>query len=111
VDCLLLLHGVEPFCEEYIPSKTYEYLWTQRPLLALVWRNQQMKDLLESLGHLTVTADDAEGVRQALDNLWSRWQAAGLPDNGILSPYTTEAAVKTIVEWTRSLKVPKHAGH
>ncbi len=31
VDCLLLLHGTVPFCEEYIPSKTYEYLWTQTP--------------------------------------------------------------------------------
>jgi glycosyltransferase involved in cell wall biosynthesis len=41
-DCLLLLHGTVPFCEEYIPSKLFEYLWTQRPILALVWRNPQL---------------------------------------------------------------------
>ena len=111
VDCLLLLHGVEPFCEEYIPSKTYEYLWTQRPLLALVWRNPQMKELLESLGHLTVNANDASGVRAALETLWAKWHAGGIPDSGKVSPYTTEAAVNTLVEWTRPLIAASHARH
>jgi hypothetical protein len=29
-DVLLLLHGTDPLCAEYIPSKLYEYLWMQR---------------------------------------------------------------------------------
>jgi hypothetical protein len=103
VDCLLLLHGLEPFCEEYIPSKTYEYLWTQRPLLALVWRNAQMKELLESLGHLTVNAEDANGVKNALETLWARWNVGALADNGVTSPHTTEAAVDQLYGWTRQL--------
>ena len=114
VDCLLLLHGVEPFCEEYIPSKTYEYLWTQRPLIALVWRNQQMTEMLESLGHIAVNADDARGVRAALEAVWGKWSTEGLPDSGQVSPYTTQAAVEKIITWTRPLVKPgvvKHDCH
>ena len=30
VDALLLLHGTGTACEEYIPSKLYEYFWSER---------------------------------------------------------------------------------
>ena len=68
VDCLLLLHGTVPFCEEYIPSKLYEYLWTQRPILALVWRNPQMEQMLRKLGYWAVKADDTDSIARHLRN-------------------------------------------
>jgi len=101
VDCLLLLHGTEPYCAEYIPSKIYEYLWTQRPILALVWRNPQMSRMLTQLGHTTVAADDAPAVESALRELIDRWRGPGLPDSGSASPYTVDAAVRSLVEWGR----------
>jgi len=95
-DCLLLLHGTVPFCEEYIPSKMFEYLWTQRPILALVWRNPQMEKMLRELGHWAVTADDVEAVATALNELHTRWVQDNLPDSGRASPYSSEASTHQI---------------
>lgn len=101
VDCLLLLHGTEVFCEEYIPSKFYEYLWTQRPILGLVWRNPQLERMLLKNGHLAVTADDVEGIYRALLVLFERWTKDDLADSACDSPYTAEAATARLVQWAR----------
>ena len=101
VDCLLLLHGTEPYCAEYIPSKLYEYLWTQRPILALVWKNPQMSRMLAEQGHIAVAADDAAAVEAALRGLVDRWRGAGLADSGRASPYTVDAAVQRLASWGR----------
>ena len=96
-DCLLLLHGTVPFCEEYIPSKMYEYLWTQRPVLALVWHNPQMERMLRELGHWAVKADDPDSIASALEQLHARWMRDDLADSGTPSAYTTEAATRQII--------------
>jgi glycosyltransferase involved in cell wall biosynthesis len=98
VDCLLLLHGTIPVCEEYIPSKMYEYLWTQRPILALVWLNPQMERMLRELGHWAVTADDADSIASALEELHARWMRDDLADSGVPSPYTSEAATRQVID-------------
>jgi hypothetical protein len=95
-DCLLLLHGTVPFCEEYIPSKMFEYLWTQRPILALVWHNPQMEEMLRKMGHWAITADDVDAIATALEELHARWLQKDLADSGIPSPYTTEASTRQI---------------
>jgi glycosyltransferase involved in cell wall biosynthesis len=96
-DCLLLLHGTVPFCEEYIPSKLYEYLWTHRPILALVWHNPQMERMLRELGHWAVKADDVVSIAEAIDELHARWMRDDLSDSGTSSPYTAEAATRQII--------------
>ena len=98
-DCLLLLHGTEDYCAEYIPSKLYEYLWTQRPVLALVWHNPQMKKMLEDMGHWAVDAVDAPAIERALHELIGHWQRDALPDSGRPSPYSVQAAVRELVAW------------
>jgi len=103
-DCLLLLHGTVPFCEQYIPSKMYEYLWTQRPILALIWRNPHMERMLRELGHWTVAADDADAIAAALDELHNRWIRDDLADSGKPSPYTVEAAVRQIITWVDAIQ-------
>jgi hypothetical protein len=97
VDLLLLLHGTDAFCEEYIPSKLYEYLWTQRPVLALTWRNPMLDRILETEGHTHVIATETAAVATALITYWQRWRTPGLPDNGRSSPYSTQAAVQQIM--------------
>ena len=97
IDSLLLLHGTVPFCEEYIPSKMYEYLWTQRPILALVWHNPQMEKMLRERRHWAVKADDAESIASALAELHARWMRDELADSGAPSPYTAEAATRQII--------------
>jgi glycosyltransferase involved in cell wall biosynthesis len=105
VDVLLLLHGQEPICEEYIPSKLYEYLWMQRPILATVHRNEQMADMLRQEQHEVVLTDDhddgAEGLSVALGRLCDQRQTHGLPDSGRMSPYTTGSAVAQLLQFVR----------
>lgn len=99
-DVLLLLHGTEPICAEYIPSKMYEYLWMQRPILATVHGNAQMADLLRGQGHSVVEIGDGDApsaLTLALEQLVARWSGVGLADNGLSSPYTTEAAVSLLM--------------
>ena len=110
VDVLLLLHGEEPICSEYIPSKLYEYLWMQRPILAIVHSNPQMATLIRGQGHVAILSDNGRNGRAvdseltvALEQLFDRWRTGGLADNGHASPYTTEAAVGQLLAWVRYL--------
>jgi glycosyltransferase involved in cell wall biosynthesis len=103
VDALLLLHGTDRVCEEYIPSKLYEYLWTERPILGLVWRNPHLERILREGGHWSVPADDGGAISQALETLVSRWERDELWDNGRPSPYTAAAAVEQLVAWAHEI--------
>lgn len=97
-DVLLLLHGTDAFCEEYIPSKLYEYLWTSRPVLGLTWNNPMLNRILTEHGHTAALADSPQAVADAILNLWQKWRNAGLPDNPVASRYTTAGAVRQILE-------------
>jgi glycosyltransferase involved in cell wall biosynthesis len=99
VDALLLLHGMHRFCEEYIPSKLYEYLWTQRPILGLTWHNPHLDRILEEGGHWAIPTGDVPGIVAALEELVARWEADRLQDSGKPSPYTTEAAARQLLGW------------
>lgn len=111
VDVLLLLHGEDAICSEYIPSKLYEYLWMQRPILAVVHRNPQMAALIRGQGHIAVCSGEkragssavTDELAAALEQLFDRWLATGLEDNGQLSPFTTEAAVTQLFGWVDEL--------
>lgn len=100
-DVLLLHHGVEPVCAEYIPSKFYEYLWMQRPILGLVHHNPQLERMLRQAGHIAVPAEDIQAQVAEIGELYAQWRSDGLPDNGQDSPYTTQAAVGQLVSWTQ----------
>ncbi|MDO8264222.1 MAG: glycosyltransferase [Gallionella sp.] len=115
VDVLLLLHGEDAICSEYIPSKLYEYLWMQRPILAVVHRNPQMAALIRGEGHLAVCSGEGEAgsasvgraLAAALEPLFDRWRTVGLDDNGRASPYTTEAAVQQLLGWVNELPIAR----
>jgi len=99
VDALLLLHGMENFCEEYIPSKLYEYLWAQRPIIGLTWRNPQLDRILKEEGHWAVQADDLPAIATMLEELVARWEGSRLQDSGKPSPYTSAKAVDQLCAW------------
>jgi hypothetical protein len=98
-DCLLMLHGTIPFCEEYIPSKLYEYLWAKRPILGLVHRNPQLHNILAEFGHWSVDAENAEAIVQALEEIYAKWETDDLTDIQEDPSYTTEQAVRPIYSW------------
>jgi len=107
-DVLLLLHGVEPICAEYIPSKLYEYLWMQRPILALVHLNAQMAQVLSECGHASIRTDlgdtsqasIAGQVASALDGLLRQWERGALADKTIDNLYSTQSSVEQLLQWT-----------
>lgn len=97
-DVLILLHGNDPFCEEYIPSKLFEYLWTKRPILGLVWRNKQLECILEERGHIAVNALDASQTKLHLHNLVQQWENHMLLDSEKSNPFKVQDAVSHLVE-------------
>lgn len=108
-DVLLLLHGLDAMCAQYIPSKLYEYLWMQRPILALVHNNPQMLALVRAQGHTAiptggVASHDVEtALESALATLFEQWRSGGLPDRAAHSPYTTANAVRQVLQWSQNL--------
>jgi glycosyltransferase involved in cell wall biosynthesis len=100
-DVLLLIQNTDDVSFETIPSKVYEYLHTGRPILALVYRNPELQAMLEALGHLVVQADDAAGIREALEAYITRWRENRLESSGIPSPYTVENAVSGLIQAAR----------
>jgi hypothetical protein len=101
-DVLLLLHGIEPICAEYIPSKLYEYLWMRRPIVACVYDNPQLSSIVKQEGHQAVWMDSEATsntalIRHVLAHWIGIWQDRGLPDQGGDSPHTTAACVQQIL--------------
>jgi hypothetical protein len=73
-DVLILLHGNDEWCAEYIPSKFYEYLWTGRPIWGITHRNPQLDQmLLERSAYLSQEGDQV-GIAMALEKIWLDWK-------------------------------------
>lgn len=95
-DVLLLIQNTEEFSAETIPSKTYEYFFTGRPILALVHKNPELSRMMSQLGHTAVKADDPEDVKGAIIALADRWTADGL-ESVAGGGFEVTQAVKTLV--------------
>ncbi len=95
-DVLLLLHGMDSVCAEYIPSKFYEYLWAHRPVFALTHLNPQFDALVEARHGYLAPATDPAAVLVQLRKLWSDWQNRTLPEPP-LGPISVGEAVQTIL--------------
>ena len=51
MDVLILVHGDDIFrCDEYIPSKLYDYMLVQRPILGLTHPGSELQKMLEDNG-------------------------------------------------------------
>ena len=100
VDCLLLIHGTLPECAEYIPSKWYDYLWAQRPVVALTHLNPQLQQLVLEHGGYAAEIDHYDAVVRLLETVYADWRAGALRRSP-LPPIGTGSAVATIVERVR----------
>jgi len=97
-DVLVLLHGSEgSMCYEYIPSKLYEYLLTRRPVLGLVQNRTELEEFLIENNHTSVDKDDILKVRKAIKSYVDKWDAEGLDDKQVASPFTVEATVDKLM--------------
>ena len=96
-DALLLLHGKEPWCAEYIPSKVYEYFWARRPILALTHMNPQLDKLVDQFGGIIPKHMSSKGIADSIDVIWERWKSKSLEPSSA-SPIGVDVAVATILE-------------
>ena len=102
-DVLLLIQNTDDVSFETIPSKVYEYLHTGRPVLALLYRNPELRKMLEEMGHIAVEADDDPAIQRALEAYITRWKEDRLGSSGEQSPYTVGSAVAGLVQTVRRL--------
>jgi hypothetical protein len=92
-DILILLHGNDEWCAEYIPSKFYEYLWTGRPIWGITHRNVQLDAMLETRGAYLSHEGDQEGIAIALERIWLDWKKRQL-----IQPYWMPIGVDQAVD-------------
>ena len=73
-DVLILLHGDDEWCAEYIPSKFYDYLWAGRPIWGITHRNPQLDQmLLDRKSYLSAAGGEGD-IAMALERIWLDWQ-------------------------------------
>jgi hypothetical protein len=95
-DILILLHGNDEWCAEYIPSKFYEYLWARRPIWAITHRNPQLDQMLSEHGAYLSHQGDVEGINMTLERIWLDWKQKCLP-TPVGQPIGVRQAVTTIL--------------
>jgi len=97
-DTLILLHGNDEWCAEYIPSKYYEYLWTSRPIWGITHRNTQLDEMLEDRGAYLSHEGDKVGIAMALERIWLDWSAKQLIQPKWAPIGVDQAAYKILAE-------------
>lgn len=95
-DALILLHGNDEWCAEYIPSKFYEYLWTGRPIWGITHRNPQLDQMLLDRSSYLSHESDKLGIEMTLERIWLDWQKRVMPTPTI-EPIGVRQAVATIL--------------
>ena len=95
-DVLILLHGNDEWCAEYIPSKFYDYLWAGRPIWGITHRNPQLDQmLLDRKSYLSADGDDV-GIAMALERIWLDWRQKQILQP-IWQPIGVDQAVSSIL--------------
>jgi hypothetical protein len=111
-DILLLVHGDDPMCSEYIPSKLYEYFWMQRPIIATAHDNPQLIKIINDQGHFVAdctlrdkgkSTDASVKVSNHLNDLWRKWKSSGLSDSKLPTPWTTLKSTQELIAWANQL--------
>ena len=99
-DVLILLHGNDEWCAEYIPSKFYEYLWADRPIWGITHRNPQLDQMLSERGAYLSLQGNSGGINMALERIWLDWEQKCL-SNPVGKPIGVGQAVTTILNTIR----------
>ena len=96
-DILLLLHGNTEWCREYIPSKIYDYFWTNRPIWAIIYENPQLANLLNERNSYVSNVENSNSIFENLQKIYYQWEEKILPFQN-KPPITVKNAVKKIYD-------------
>ena len=104
-DVLVVIQNRDDLSYETIPSKVYEYLQVNRPVLGLVYRNPSLTRMLESLGHFAAEADNPVETAETILAILELWKNEKLvPQESHLSPYTVQAAAEQLLALSRKVQ-------
>lgn len=73
-DILLLLHGNSDYCEEYIPSKWYDYLHARRPVLALTQKNITFNKELANRNSYIAQTNNIQEIANQITSIFTDWK-------------------------------------
>jgi len=104
-DVLIILHGSGVICEEYIPSKVYEYLLSERPILALTGDSSELAKIIIECDHHVVSPDDTSAIQNAINQYIEKWRNNSLQNNHHHSPYTIERTVTTLLNISQKIQL------
>jgi hypothetical protein len=96
-DILLLLHGNTEWCREYIPSKIYDYFWTNRPIWGIIYENPQLAQLLNDRNSYVSLVENPNSIFDNLKRIYYQWEEKTLPFQNI-PPITVKNAVNKIYD-------------
>ncbi len=102
-DVLLGLHGKDEWCAEYIPSKLYDYFWTNRPVWGITNRNEELDQMLLARGGYLSHTQDAKSILNALRLIWNDWQKKSLK-TALFQPVSPKDAVREILQKVSNIK-------
>jgi len=71
-DVLLIMHGEDKNCSEYIPSKFYEYLYSKRAVLAYPYANKQFSQLLNNTSCYSATMKNSSEIILQIISDWNK---------------------------------------
>lgn len=103
-DVLLYVGGDDPRNRRNLPSKLYDYVGAQRPILAVVDPDFRVADVIRSNGFgIVVKPGDAEGVRDALDRICSG-EFVYDPDPKDIEQFSRERSMAEYVETLETVR-------
>lgn len=77
-DILLCLHGGFEWCSEYIPSKLYDYFWTNRPILAITNINPELDQILKARNSYLCHTFNIDSIVNSIAEIWHDWEVKSL---------------------------------
>jgi glycosyltransferase involved in cell wall biosynthesis len=100
-DCLLLIQNVQAFATLSIPSKVYEYLYTKRPVLGLIYKNPELDKMLLKHGHFVTDASDITSVLSGIKGIMSEYYFNQKEHNFIEPEWSINDAVSKLINISR----------
>ncbi len=96
--CLLLIQNIVFFSCETIPSKVYEYLLSERPIIGLLHHNDELKSMLTENNHRVVPADDVQQVAAAIQQVVAEFNSTDFSSRKAQSVWTVGTAVRELIK-------------
>ena len=95
---LLIPHGDDKECLEYIPSKFYDYLWANRPIVVFSSGNRQFERLINERGGWFLDSSKQSEIMSFLDEVTSKWAENKLNTGWVNNPISPEQALNKIFQ-------------